>query len=203
MHSDLPLALFVLLCSLSIVASIPTWEGMNGRSSIGSLIPGASNIRALGPAISQTMPQHLTVHVPGQLGNLTISPENVGPPLFFQTPPLFYINRNKLWLLVNETTVFPVNIRNMTGTHDLPMQLVLGKKTEGITYGSWRWQTTMLYYDVPGGRSNDGIYYLCRTESGLQNIFMTTVPSPTPPGCGITTLHSFIRAGMKDRRRTL
>jgi hypothetical protein len=106
----------------------------------------------------------------GEYSNITVAPSNIA------TPQLFYINQEQLWLLVNETAVYPVNVHNSTDSHDLPMQLVLGKKKEGITTGTWRWQTTMLYYDLPGGNSNNGLYYQCITDSGAYNVFMTTIP---------------------------
>ncbi|KAF8974569.1 hypothetical protein BDZ97DRAFT_35523 [Flammula alnicola] len=187
---QIPLTLFVLFCSIQFIAAVPTWEGMNGRSSITSLIPGASYIQAMGPAAQAGMVKHLSVHVPEKGGNLTVTPNT-------RTPPLFYINQDQLWLLVNETAVYPVNVHNSTGTHELPMQLILGNKREGITSGKWRWKTTMLYYDLPSGKSNDGLYFLCITESGLYNVFMTGTASPSPNGCRHLTLHSFIRSNMK------
>lgn len=89
---------------------------------------------------------------------------------------MFYINQEQLWLLVNETAVYPVNVHNTTGVHPLHMQLILGTKREGITSGSWRWKNTMLYYDLPSGKSNDGLYYRCLTDSGAFNVFMTFIP---------------------------
>jgi len=183
---DVPFVLLAFLLSLRFIAAIPTWEGMNGRGSIGSLIPGASYINAMGPVVHKGYEKHLTVRNPGQIGNLTLLPDTKFPP------PLFYINQNQLWLLVNETTVYPVNIHNSTGFHELPMQLVLGKKRDGITFGTWRWKATQLYYDLPGGQSNLGIYFHCLI-GGSFNIFMSPIPAPRPNGCQQMTLHSFIR----------
>lgn len=90
-----------------------------------------------------------------------------------QDPPLFYINQNQLWLLVNDTTVYPVNVHNSTGTHELPMQLVLGRKRDGLTQGIWRWKATSLFYEFPGGKTNSGLYFRCMTESGLFNVFLS------------------------------
>ncbi|KAF8913892.1 hypothetical protein CPB84DRAFT_1757840 [Gymnopilus junonius] len=181
------LFLFALLVLLHFTAAVPTWEGMNGRSSIGSLIPGASLITAKGPVSHPGDVKHLTVHNPGTIGNITIRAEARSGS------PLFYINRNHLWLLVNETTVYPVNIHNSTTFHDLPMQLVLGKQKQGITTGTWRWKGTQLYYDMPGGQSNMGLYFHCLTSSGQFNTFMSPIPSPPPNGCQVMTFHSFTR----------
>jgi len=89
---------------------------------------------------------------------------------------MFYIGKNQLWLQFNETAIYPVNVHNTSGTHVLPMQLVLGKKREGITFGTWKWQSTMMFYDAPGKRTNDGLFYNCVTLSGRNNVFMTLTP---------------------------
>lgn len=187
--SYLPPGLLVLMMlSCHLIAAVPTWEGMNGRSSIGSLIPGVSSIEAKGPVATGKQAKHLTVHSPGapqlshsfhsvvysfcisgRISNVTVAPPSKVPP------PQFYINQEQLFLLVNETAVYPVNVYNSTTTHHLPMQLVLGTNKEGITSGSWRWKNTMLYYDLPSGKSNDGVYYRCMTESGAYNVYMTFV----------------------------
>ncbi|KAF9485362.1 hypothetical protein BDN70DRAFT_636300 [Pholiota conissans] len=188
----IPLSLFLLISSVGVILAVPTWEGMNGRSSIGSLIPGVSHIQAMGPVATGGMMKHLALHRPGELGNITVAPLNR------VAPPLFYINQEQLWLLVNETAVYPVNVHNSTSFHELPMQLVLGKKREGITNGIWRWKATMLYYDLPGGKSNTGLFYQCMLESGAYNVFMTPIASRPPSGCQIMTLHSFVRNNLKN-----
>ncbi|PPQ77774.1 hypothetical protein CVT25_011209 [Psilocybe cyanescens] len=187
---DIPFTLLALLFSLQLIAAVPTWEGMNGRSSMGSLIPGASYIEAKGPVSSGSSTRHLSVHRAGELGNLSIISNTY-------EPPYFYISQNQLWLLVNETTVYPVNVHNSTGIHELPMQLILGKKKEGIVQGTWRWKATSLYYDFPGGKSNNGLYFRCLLESGAFNVFMSIIPQPPPQNCQMMTLHSFIRNHMK------
>ncbi|TFK43537.1 hypothetical protein BDQ12DRAFT_731546 [Crucibulum laeve] len=183
-----------LLClSIASVAAIPTWEGLNGRGSMGSLVPGASYIEALGPVRdNEVQTKHLTVHVPGSLGNLTVAPNS-------REPPLFYIYQNQLWQFTNETTIYPVNVVNVTGTSDFPLQLVLGTKREGVSTGSWRWRGAMLYYDQ-GTKGNQGLFYSCITESELPGVFMFLKPSPTPPGCEPLTLHSFGREYLNKRR---
>ncbi|KAF4619170.1 hypothetical protein D9613_005084 [Agrocybe pediades] len=186
---DLPFALFVFLLSWRLIAAVPTWEGMNGRGSIGSLIPGASYIEAMGALSAKT--NHLApLTPPGPAANLTIRTN-------MENPPTFYINQNQLWLLVNETTVYPVNVHNSTTVHQLPMQLILGHKRDGITDGTWRWKATQLYYEFPGGNTNHGLYYRCILPSGSYNVFMTVIDMAPPPGCQIITLHSFIRGQMK------
>lgn len=64
--SEMKVAVFALLAALPFAAAVPTWEGLNGRSSIGSLIPGASQITAKGPVAKPTEVKHLTVHEPGE-----------------------------------------------------------------------------------------------------------------------------------------
>ena len=96
-------------------------------------------------------------------------------------PPLFYVNQRQLWLLVNETTVFPVNMHNVTGDYhpDLPFQLVLGKKVEGVQGGEWRWQQTSLIYDLPGVNdpSTHGLFFHCvLPPSYRSNVFMSSSP---------------------------
>uniref|UniRef100_A0A8H8CJX2 Uncharacterized protein n=1 Tax=Psilocybe cubensis TaxID=181762 RepID=A0A8H8CJX2_PSICU len=153
---------------------------------MGSLIPGASFIEAKGPVASGSIARHLSVHRPGELGNLSVISNN-------REPPYFYINQNQLYLLVNETTVYPVNVHNSTGTHELPMQLILGKKRDGVTQGAWRWKATSLYYDFPGGKSNNGLYFRCLLDSGKFNVFMSIIPQPPPANCQMMTLHGFMR----------
>ncbi|KJA24481.1 hypothetical protein HYPSUDRAFT_471304 [Hypholoma sublateritium FD-334 SS-4] len=190
--NHLPSGLLILmLLSCHLIVAVPTWEGMNGRSSIGSLIPGVSSIEAKGPVATGKQPKHLTVHAPGRVSNVTVGPPSKVPP------PEFYIHQEQLFLLVNETAVYPINVYNSTTTHHLPMQLVLGTKKEGITSGSWRWKNTMLYYDLPNGKSNDGVYYRCMTASGAYNVYMTFVATQAPDGCQIMTLHSFARSFKK------
>lgn len=121
--------------------------------------------------MSSLVPIHVAnISRKGTIGNITIKPETRSGS------PMFYINQNALWLLVNETTVYPVNIHNSTGFHELPMQLVLGKQRQGVTAGTWRWKGTQLYYDMPGGQSNMGLYFHCLTKSGQFNTFMSPVP---------------------------
>ncbi|KAF5321732.1 hypothetical protein D9619_000940 [Psilocybe cf. subviscida] len=187
MMKDLPGALFLLLCSFQLVAAF-AWDGMNGRASMGSLIAGLSQIEAKGPSASGSWSKYLDIQDPDKISNLTIV-SAAGK----RQSPLFYINQEQLYLLVNETTVYPVNVQNSTAYHDLPMQLVLGDKRDGITTGKWFWKTTQLYYELPGGKSNDGLYFKCLTESGWFNVFMSNVGVMPPHGCSYMSLHSFIR----------
>lgn len=65
--SHIPLSLLILISSFRLVLSVPTWEGMNGRSLIGSLIPGVSHIQAMGPVTTGGMRKHLVLQRPGNL----------------------------------------------------------------------------------------------------------------------------------------
>ncbi|KAF9462642.1 hypothetical protein BDZ94DRAFT_1194273 [Collybia nuda] len=171
---------------LSAIA-VPTWEGLNGRNSIGSLVPGAAYIEAIGPTREHDyQTRHLSVQIPGQPGNLTLAPNT-------RAPPLFYIHRNQLWQYNNETAIYYVNVVNTTETSHFPLQLVLGRKKVGITNGFWQWRGTMLYYDQ-GQKGITGIYYNCPLEDGSAGVFMYLQPGPTPLSCEQVTLHSFSRS---------
>lgn len=176
--------LLLLLC-IPFIAAIPTWEGMYGRS-MGSTVAGASIIEAMGPIAYDGHTRHLGPQETETPGNMTILP-NV------KNPPSFYIYQDQLFLHVNQTTVYPVTIHNSTGTHELPMQLMLGRKHEGFLHGKWKWMGSMLQYELPKSKETINVYYRCLTMSGHFNIFMTPTPGPRPPGCQIMTLHSFAR----------
>jgi len=51
----------VALCLLLVASAnaIPMWEGLTGRSSIGSLVPGASYLEAMGPVNDGRRTLHL------------------------------------------------------------------------------------------------------------------------------------------------
>jgi len=181
-------SILLLYCTfyIALVVTIPTWQGLNGRYPIGSLVPGVTYIEALGPVRdSGIQTKYLSVQMPGQSGNLTIAPN-------IRAPPLFYINRNQLWQYNNETAIYHVNLVNVTKTGDFPLQLILGKKKTGVNDGIWRWQGTMLYYDL-GSKGNMGLYYNCQLQDGSTGIFMFLQPSRTPPECETLTLHTFSR----------
>lgn len=61
------LATYAWLTSVMVLA-IPTWENIAGAAdSIGSLVPGASYIEALGPyREGEVYTRHLTVPIPGK-----------------------------------------------------------------------------------------------------------------------------------------
>lgn len=106
------------------------------------------------------------------LGNLTAVPTSSG-----LVPPLFFINRDKLWLFRNESAIFPVNLVNATSHFDaqrhagqMPLQLVADTRHSGIDGGTWKWRGTRLQYHH-GERNNAGIYYSCPLEGGGTGIF--------------------------------
>ncbi|RDB22858.1 hypothetical protein Hypma_010204 [Hypsizygus marmoreus] len=186
MHLAATLFAVFFLWFAILVAGVPTWEGLNGGSSIGSLVPGASYIEALAPVKdNERQTHHLALDSPGHPGKLTILPNT-------KAPPLFYINRNKLWQFNNETSIFHVNVLNETQSDGYPLQLVVGKKQTGLTGGSWRWRGTMLYYDH-GPAGNSGLYYSCRLADGSYGVFMFLRPSKTPIDCETITFHSWNR----------
>lgn len=209
-----------------LVVAIPTWEGLNGRSSIGSLVPGAAYIEAMGPArghdyqtrhlsvqilgafprlLFRSVTNHILLINLGQPGNLTLTPNT-------RAPPLFYINRNQLWQYNNETAIYYVNVMNTTKTSHFPLQLVLGKRKTGFISGIWQWRGTMLYYDQ-GQKGLTGLYYNCpaglfmylqpyvaHTYVDLWNIISSSLSrGATPAGCELVTLHSFSRNYMDQK----
>ncbi|KAJ6613451.1 hypothetical protein B0H10DRAFT_1881293 [Mycena sp. CBHHK59/15] len=183
------LCLALLSCTQVAVFALPTWEGLNSRTSMTSLVPSASYIEVLGPDWVIKSQSHLSSHVLGEPGNLTAV-----PIAQLRNPPLFSLGLDQLWQYRNETTIYPVNILNTTLTPDVPpLQLALGGKRSGlVTGGKWLWRGTMLHYNL-GPNDNGGIFYACPTEGGALGLFMFLQPSPTPPGCNIVTLHSFSR----------
>lgn len=177
------------LTSLLFVAAVPSFEGVTSWSSIGNLVPGMTYLEGLGPATSQGTPGHvpfymsiaatrgkhrpacqtaeslLTTHtaLAGNPGNVTMYRN--------RSPPLFYIHQNQLWHYHNESTIMPVNVHNTTGSGQLPLQLIVGKKPEGVPGGRWRWQGTMLFYEN-GPQNNEGLFYSCADVNGLNGMFL-------------------------------
>ncbi|KAF4574604.1 hypothetical protein EYR36_005952 [Pleurotus pulmonarius] len=175
---------YLLLFAFSTVLGVPTWDGWNRQQSISSLVPGSSFIEALGPARDTQMYKgHLSTAIPGTPGNLTLI-QNTQPPMYF-------INQNWLWQINNETSIFRVNVVNTTGVAEMPLQLKLGTKAEGIKTGSWRWRGTMLYYDQTSGDSQ-GLFYSCPAGDNT-GIFMFLKNAAPPAGCSVLTLHTFTR----------
>lgn len=68
-----------------------------------------------------------------------------------------------------------MNVHNSTLTSELPLQLIVGKKQEGVKGGSWRWQGTMLFYEQ-GSATNGGVYYACQDTNGLMGLFLYLKP---------------------------
>ncbi|KAH7929441.1 hypothetical protein BV22DRAFT_1080897 [Leucogyrophana mollusca] len=180
--------LIFLLSFVSLVLGIPTWENLNTRQALGTLVPGASFLEALGPvrrAQHADDPKYLSVNAPrGSPGRAVVKQDT--------SPPMFYINHDQLWQYQNETYIFPVNVVNSTLTADAPLQVTVGEKQGGLSGGRWRWRGTMLYYDL-GKKTNQGLFYTCQDKSGAHGVFMFLDPSPTPKGCEIITIHSFVR----------
>ncbi|GLB33803.1 hypothetical protein LshimejAT787_0106870 [Lyophyllum shimeji] len=180
-----PALVAILLWFTISVAAVPAWEAARGQTSIGSLVPGASYIEAIGASREKYRTTHLSALIPGQPGNLTVL-HNA------RAPSLFYINRGQLWQFHNESAIYPVNVVNSTSITGFPLQLVTGKKQAGIRSGTWRWQGTVLNYDQ-GSRGNTGLFYSCTLEDGTSGVFMFLQPSPTPLQCERMTMHSWLR----------
>ena len=139
----------------------------------------------------------------GRPGNVTIDNH-------IHSPPVFYIFKRQLWYMKNESAIWPVNMKNTTGTHILPAQLIIEEKRGGIA-GTWRWEGTMLNFDI-GGKKNPvhRLFFVCRSPRNIFNVFWSPQPwvplkwskveaiaecllrMGAPTDCEITTLHSFI-----------
>ncbi|KAJ3869635.1 hypothetical protein EV359DRAFT_76440 [Lentinula novae-zelandiae] len=176
---------FVLLFWAVTAFAVPTFEG---QYSIGSLIPGLSSLQALREGHSRkSAPRHLNVRPPDAIGNLTITSGAVGTPLF-------YIHRSRLWQYVNETSIHAVNVVNGTedapGTNQIPLQMMLDEQPGGINGGVWKWQGTMLIYQL-GSKNNSGVYYDCMLPKGGRGLLTFLQGVPTPRGCSLLTLHGF------------
>ncbi|KAG2020967.1 hypothetical protein CC2G_006247 [Coprinopsis cinerea AmutBmut pab1-1] len=155
----LPQGLYWLFFTLlpSLVLGLP-WDAINGRSAMGSMVTGAAPLEGIGPLRQNQVPHNRHLGIRGghdALGNLTILVHQL-------TPPHFIINRRQLYYYMNSTTVFPVNVVNTTLPDRPPLQLIVGKKREGLKGGSWRFAGSMLYYDYPGNAGSQGIFWSCQ-----------------------------------------
>ncbi|KAJ7890817.1 hypothetical protein B0H13DRAFT_2340815 [Mycena leptocephala] len=178
-----------VLWYLLSVQALPTWEGLNPRSDfMNTLVPSATFIEVLGPEGVIKTQSHLSSHIPGEPGNLTAL-----PTLQLRAPPLFAVSQNQLWQYRNESTIYPVAVKNTTLVDGVPpLQLVVGKQRTGtISGGTWKWRGTMLNYELSESARNGGVFYFCPLEDNTTGIFMFLSPAPTPAGCHIVTLHSF------------
>ncbi|TFK28747.1 hypothetical protein FA15DRAFT_574575, partial [Coprinopsis marcescibilis] len=104
----------------------------------------------------------------GAFGNLTLLPN-------YRLPPLYYLKKDRIWQYVNDTTVFPLNVLNVTASaaenRHPPFQLTLGRKIEGVEGGLWRWSGSMLYYDFPGKTETQGLFFMCENNR-INGVFM-------------------------------
>ncbi|KAF5364287.1 hypothetical protein D9756_000631 [Leucocoprinus leucothites] len=180
-------------CLAALVAAIPTFEHLTGwDDDMGSLVPGAAYVSVIGrrdAGFPKT--RYLNVHDEGAPGNLTATTED-------RRPEWFYIRKNQLYQVINSTAIYPVNIKNMTGTSDFPLQILSGQKKTGNRYGSWRWQGSMLFYEE-GKMSNSGLFYECLISGGRPGIFTFLQPTKTPDKCSPVTLHAFNKLFLKEQ----
>ena len=189
------------LAALTVVrvAAMPSFESVTSWSSIGNLVPGMSFLEGLGPATTQDLPGHVPyyVSIAATRGNsistvdhslqrdgLTSHTGNPGNATMRRnrSPPLFYIHQNQLWHYHNESAIMPVNVHNISdtappsvaaaaGSQQLPLQLVVGDRTGGVSGGRWRWQGTRLFYEN-GEQTNQGLFYSCADVNGLNGLFL-------------------------------
>ncbi|KAJ7682816.1 hypothetical protein DFH06DRAFT_306017 [Mycena polygramma] len=174
--------LFAVLAGLAVhvlqwcsgVRALPTWEGLNAHSSFtSSLVPSVTFIEILGPPGVITSQTHLSSHTPGEPGNLTAV-----PTVQLRAPPLFSVSQDQLWQYRNESTIYPVAVKNTTLVEGVPpLQLVLGKQPGGtvVAGGTWRWRGSMLRYEL-GVAGNSGVFYLCPLKDSTAGIFMFLEP---------------------------
>ncbi|KAG2013668.1 hypothetical protein CC2G_010552 [Coprinopsis cinerea AmutBmut pab1-1] len=190
--ASLGLYALVLFSTLRLVHGLPALNSFFGRGLSGQIVVGVTPIEAIATvnreshyAPAQT--RHLT-REPGTIGNLTILPND-------RMPVLYYLTKETLWQYVNETTILPVNVHNVTESalkyRHPPFQLVIGRKIEGIR-GSWRFAGSMLYYEFPGKEETQGLFFKCEPSSGFSGVFMFYQQREEPIGCEPFTLHSFI-----------
>lgn len=147
----------------------------------------------------------------GTPGNLTAATEE-------RQPEWFYIRQGQLYQVINSTAIYPVNIKNMTGTSDFPLQLLSSHKRSG-NHGIWRWQGSMLFYEE-GKLSNGGLFYECIVPGGKPGIFtflrglvdrrrgddscwLFVSRTRTPDPCSPVTLHAFNRLFLKNQAGVL
>ncbi|KAL9712710.1 hypothetical protein Ac2012v2_003947 [Leucoagaricus gongylophorus] len=176
-----------------LVTAIPTFEHLTGwDNEMGSLVPGAAYISVIGRADAGfPNTRYLNVHDEGTPGNLTAATED-------RQPEWFYIRQNQLYQVINSTAIYSVNIKNMTGTPDFPLQLLSSQKRSGNSYGVWRWQGSMLFYEE-GKLSNGGLFYECLVPGGKPGIFTFLRGTRTPDPCSPVTLHAFNRLFLKNQ----
>ncbi|KAF9534333.1 hypothetical protein CPB83DRAFT_902277 [Crepidotus variabilis] len=181
--------LLMVLCFLGIVVSIPTWDPFFDQTTVDNLVPGGSHIESNVPSAFRAAKKQMSVQTLGRPGNVTINNH-------LYEPPVFYVFKRQLWYMNNESTIWPVNMRNSSTTHPLPMQLVVEEKQGGIP-GTWRWEGSMLNFDLLGKKSPvHRLFFVCLLNNSY-NVFFSPSPTPRPDGCEITTLHSFVYSSVQ------
>ena len=114
-----------------------------------------------------------------------------------RSPPLFYIHQNQLWHYHNDSAIMPVNVHNSTGAAQLPLQMIVGTKPDGVPGGRWRWQGTMLFYEN-GAQNNQGLFYSCADVNGLNGMFLFLKWCVLRPPSRLPT---FLVRGVRGRAR--
>lgn len=172
-----------LLAIIQLVVAIPTWEGHASRSAMGSLVPGATEIVALGPHRNKRSPMNNYLSVGGALGefdhslpmHMYILTKHAGEPgnavITRNSPLQFFISRNQLYQYTNDSYILPVHVVNSSTTADVPLQLVTGNKVKSAASGIWRWKGVELHYEE-ASVSNHGIFYACQDKTGERGVFM-------------------------------
>ncbi|KAF6762618.1 hypothetical protein DFP72DRAFT_876356 [Ephemerocybe angulata] len=198
------LAVVVLLLSMSLTMAVPWAGGL--RSSIASTSGGIMTyIEAMGP---HSLGEGITRHLSGQAGE----PGNVTIGVNVKNPSIFFVQKNQLYQYINDTTILPVNVYNVTINKAPPLQLILGKQPDGLKGGSWRFAGSMLYYDFPGRDESflkennpeylkyfrsQGLFYHCAFPNAKSGVFMFYYLQDSGVSCTPFTLHSFMHEKKK------
>ncbi|TEB30263.1 hypothetical protein FA13DRAFT_1734102 [Coprinellus micaceus] len=196
------LSLFTLILTIAFASAVP-WD-VGSRSSISSTSGGIiTHIEAMGPRhmneIGHT--RHLMGLPRGVPGNVTMK-------VNARVPDTFFVRKGQLYQYVNDTTIYPVNVHNVTMPRVPPLQLRAERKPDGLRGGTWRFAGSMLYYDFPG-RDDDyvlkennaeylkyfrsqGLFYYCDFYETTSGVFMFYYLQDAGVDCHPFTLHSFV-----------
>ncbi|KAJ3522342.1 hypothetical protein NMY22_g11932 [Coprinellus aureogranulatus] len=202
------LSMLAFLLSFGMAFALP-WD-IGSKGSISSTSGGIlTHIEAMGPKQAHEMvyTRHLMGLPQGQPGNVTTK-------INAKNPSVFFLRKNQLYQYVNDTTIYPVNVHNVTIPRVPPLQLRVEKKLDGLKGGTWRFAGSMLYYDFPGRDDeflkenqpeylkyyrSQGLFYNCDLPDGTAGVFMFYYLQDAGVDCHPFTLHSFMHSNEKKR----
>jgi hypothetical protein len=181
------LSIFMLIFSTGLASPIARNLNSQSRLNFGSLVPGVTHVKALPipppqPGDENTaQPMYLSMASQLAPGKLTLKQSS---------PSLFFISHEQLWVYANESYVHPVNVLNATIPGNLPLQMAVGNKVEGVTGGSWRWLGTMLFYSL-GNRSNGARFHSCKDKDDVLGLYIFLDRHSLPPDCTTLMLQAY------------